>query len=91
MYEVVDGVYNLVESNDTTAYYIWEESFRAFPNGFRMIGGMFPNVDPTEAFAGCVEASPCDKPGNNCQSPNTFFPTTQCAELEVEMAFPNCW
>lgn len=82
-----------MESDDTTAYYVWnsEESFRAFPNGFRMIGGMRPTIDPTRADASCGGAAPCNKPRNNCNSPNTFFPTTQCEELEVEMAFPNCW
>ena len=91
VYEVIDGVYNLVSSDDTTAYYIWESTgeTRAFPPGFRMIGGLRPNIDPVNAFAGCAGESRCTK--SDCTSPNTFFPTVQCEELEVEMSFPSCW
>lgn len=107
VYEVIDGVYHLVNSSDTTAYYIWENDFslredengnefvpakvRAFPNGFRMIGGL-AGQGPSNVFAGCAGAFDCTKGANNCNSPNTdLFPTNGCEELEVEMSFPSCW
>lgn len=92
-------MYHLVNSSDTTAYYIWENNppvsaatkTRAFPNGFRMIGGL-AGQGPSMVNAGCAGESPCTKGGTNCNSPNTsLFPATACEELEVEMSFPSCW
>ena len=91
VYEVNDGLHTLVNSDDTTAYYLWKRGFTAFPNGFRMIGGLRPDVDPVQASAGCLIEEPCNKSPENCAPLNDFFPTSRCLELEVEMKFPNCW
>lgn len=74
----------------TSAYYIWETGkATAFPNGFRMIGGF--DVDKSFAIAECVNEQPCDDEEDDCESDNTFFPTSKCDELEVSMRMPNCW
>lgn len=103
VYEVVDGIYHLVNSSDTTAYYTWVNNFDdnanivvssstvAFPNGFRMIGGL-PGQGPSNVDAGCAVEFPCPKGTENCNSPDTtLFPTNGCGELEVQMSFPTCW
>jgi len=72
----------------STAYYVWETGqTTAFPNGFRMIGGF--DVKKSNAFAECVNESPCD--GDDCYTESTFFPSSRCDELEVSMRLPNCW
>lgn len=74
----------------TTIYYSWipGENFKAFPKGFRMIGGMDPNL--SNAMAECVDSSACQR-GAACTSSNNFFPVSACWELEVSMQFPICW
>jgi len=93
-YDQLTGTYTRNEIGQSSAYYIWanEDSPRAFPPGFRMIAGRngdteseFPN-----AFAECVEPSPCLRP-DGCHTENDFFPREACVELEVSMFFPNCW
>lgn len=91
VYQVeADGTRRLAEMGMTTAYYTWESGsgVRAFPNDFRMIGGLDPSVAQVEVS--CVDSSPCQR-GAACSSPSTFFPASACTELEVSMSFPRCW
>lgn len=86
VYKVKDGVYTRAEMAQSSVYYIWETGLTtAFPAGFRMIGGF----QDQGALAECVNPSPCD-PGD-CETENTFFPSTKCDELEVSMRMPSCW
>jgi len=88
-YDPDSGIYTKDEIYFTSAYYIWKTGeATAFPDGFKMIAGV--DGDPlARAFAECVGASECER--SNCETDSTFFPKTQCAELEVSMAFPTCW
>lgn len=76
---------------NTTRYYNYEIGLhRAFPPGFRMIGGRDPVI--SQSSAECVDPSPCRRGAAcNVATTNSFFPTTACQELEVGMSFPGCW
>jgi len=73
----------------SSAYYIWTTGeAKAFPPGFRMIAGM-PGQIGSRSHPECVGPSKCER--SNCQTTNSLFPRTACAELEVSMRFPTCW
>ena len=83
----------------TTVYYVWEfgeHEYKAFPPGFRMIGGLNPQQSDSET--GCLEQDEscegeCCREGDCTPHPKApeFFPAQQCYELEVQMSFPSCW
>ncbi len=95
-----DLVYRLQETSQFSTYYIWPTGeTRAFPDGFKMVGGGAGYTDKARPLAECVNPSPCEEEAEeeddkkNCrrQASNNFFPSTFCSELEMSMIMPSCW
>jgi hypothetical protein len=82
--------YFISPTSQFSTYYIWKTGeVRAFPDGFKMIGGGAPDVSLMMQRAECVGQGAC--PNGDCETRNDFFPATECAELEMSMRMPNCW
>lgn len=87
-YDRATDTYNRAVMAHSSAYYVWRTGeTRAFPNGFRMIGGY--DTEQSLAEWDCVNPQPCAL--DSCYTENNFFPNTYCDELEVSMRLPSCW
>lgn len=82
--------YSIQETSLFSTYYIWETgSAKAFPDGFKMVGGGEPDLENMMQYAECVNPGNC--PDGDCERWNDFFPATTCDELEMSMRMPSCW
>lgn len=89
-YDKATKLYSAQDTSLFSAYYIWETgATRAFPEGFRMIGGGEAYHKQARQEAECVDAGRC--PSGDCETWNDFFPATTCEELEMSMDMPSCW
>jgi len=82
--------YTIQDTSLFSTYYIWETgAVKSFPDGLKIIGGGYPDLDKSLQNAECVNPGKC--PNGDCETWNDFFPATTCDELEMSMRMPSCW